>query len=78
MIVSQTKDLPESDVRDQALRVGAALKDIARHLLEDIGKLGKLEEPTGRAILGMTAEVLLGLAKGLDEFTAASQTSAES
>ena len=39
--------------------------EFAGHVLEDIGKI---QDPAGRAVFAVTAEALLGLHKGLEEF----------
>jgi hypothetical protein len=65
MDIQNTNALPSSDPRHHALNLSKALKDLAAHAREDIGKIG---DDRGRVLLETTAEVLLGLAKAHDDF----------
>lgn len=65
MDIPKNNDLPETDPRHHALNLSGAIKGLADHARQDTKKV---DQKSGRVLFEMTAEVLLGLAKGLEDF----------
>lgn len=70
MTIEKTNNLPDTDPRHHAMNISAALKDLANHAREDVGKV---EEDRGKVLFETAAEVLFGLAKAHDDFSSGAE-----
>lgn len=68
--IEKTNNLPETDARHHALNLSKAFTDLAEHARQDVRKV---DDRRGKVLFELSAEVLLGLAKGMNDFAKASE-----